>query len=279
MARTSPADRRSASLDGLGRSHGQGRRRAMGRAPRRRAAADRQHPADRAHADPRTARLRRRRVVGAGRGRRVAGPAAARRSPASASPISAPRPAARPPSSRPPAPTFWRSTARPSAWCGLRRTWPASVSRSRPARSTAEKLDEPPFDAILLDAPCSATGTIRRHPDVTWTKGEDDLRKLTALQSRLLDKAGEPAQARRAARLLHLFARSRGGRESGRGLSGPPSRFRRASRSWPPRSAGLAKASPPQGDLRTLPFHLDGAEQTAAGVDGFFAARFVRNGS
>ena len=44
----------------------------------------------------------------------------------------------------------------------------------------AEKLDIAPFDAILLDAPCSATGTIRRHPDVTWTKGEDDLRKLTA---------------------------------------------------------------------------------------------------
>ena len=61
----------------------------------------------------------------------------------------------------------------------------------------AEKLDIAPFDAILLDAPCSATGTIRRHPDVTWTKGEDDLRKLTALQTRLLDKAAETAEAGR----------------------------------------------------------------------------------
>src|SRR3712207_8204262 len=53
----------------------------------------------------------------------------------------------------------------------------------------AERLDEAPFDAILLDAPCSATGTIRRHPDVAWTKSEDDIRKLAGLQARLLDKA------------------------------------------------------------------------------------------
>ena len=52
----------------------------------------------------------------------------------------------------------------------------------------AEQLDEAPFDAILLDAPCSATGTIRRHPDVAWTKGED-VKKLAGLQARLLDKA------------------------------------------------------------------------------------------
>ena len=35
-----------------------------------------------------------------------------------------------------------------------------------------------PFDAILLDAPCMATGTIRRHPDIPWLKGETDLVKL-----------------------------------------------------------------------------------------------------
>ena len=46
-----------------------------------------------------------------------------------------------------------------------------------------------PFDAILLDAPCSSTGTIRRHPDIPWLKSEADLRKLVALQARLLDHA------------------------------------------------------------------------------------------
>ena len=40
----------------------------------------------------------------------------------------------------------------------------------RPRAADALALDEPPFDAILLDAPCTATGTIRRHPDVAWTK-------------------------------------------------------------------------------------------------------------
>lgn len=46
-----------------------------------------------------------------------------------------------------------------------------------------------PADAILLDAPCSATGTLRRNPDVTWTKSSEDVAKLTMLQARILDHA------------------------------------------------------------------------------------------
>ena len=46
-----------------------------------------------------------------------------------------------------------------------------------------------PFDAVLVDAPCSSTGTIRRHPDIPWLKSEIDLKKLVALQARLLDHA------------------------------------------------------------------------------------------
>ncbi len=45
------------------------------------------------------------------------------------------------------------------------------------------------FDAALLDAPCSSTGTTRRHPDVLWTKGPEDIAKLAALQERLLRHA------------------------------------------------------------------------------------------
>ncbi|MDP3310489.1 MAG: 16S rRNA (cytosine(967)-C(5))-methyltransferase RsmB, partial [Polaromonas sp.] len=50
---------------------------------------------------------------------------------------------------------------------------------------------DPPrlFDAVLLDAPCSSTGTIRRHPDVLWTKTPDDIAKLAELQFRLLMRA------------------------------------------------------------------------------------------
>ena len=48
---------------------------------------------------------------------------------------------------------------------------------------------EVPFDAILLDAPCSATGTIRRHPDLPFVKDDSDVAGLVALQSALLDRA------------------------------------------------------------------------------------------
>jgi 16S rRNA (cytosine967-C5)-methyltransferase len=49
-----------------------------------------------------------------------------------------------------------------------------------------------PFDAILLDAPCSATGTIRRHPDLPFVKDDDDLRALQELQAKLLDRVLDP---------------------------------------------------------------------------------------
>lgn len=52
---------------------------------------------------------------------------------------------------------------------------------------------EAPFDAVLLDAPCSATGTIRRHPELPLLKTRADLRALRALQARLLDRALDPA--------------------------------------------------------------------------------------
>ena len=42
---------------------------------------------------------------------------------------------------------------------------------------------------MLLDAPCSSTGTIRRHPDIPWLKQPKDIATLAALQSRMLDRA------------------------------------------------------------------------------------------
>ncbi|PYF11708.1 16S rRNA (cytosine967-C5)-methyltransferase [Rhodobacter viridis] len=56
----------------------------------------------------------------------------------------------------------------------------------------ADALDwtpEAPFDAILLDAPCSATGTIRRHPDLPFVKDASGIKELVALQAALLDRA------------------------------------------------------------------------------------------
>lgn len=57
---------------------------------------------------------------------------------------------------------------------------------------TADALDwqpESPFDAILLDAPCSATGTTRRHPDLPFLRDGSEIAGLAALQARLLDRA------------------------------------------------------------------------------------------
>ncbi len=55
--------------------------------------------------------------------------------------------------------------------------------------SDALDYEAAPFDAILLDAPCSATGTLRRHPDLAFAKSEETLAPLVPLQSKLIDKA------------------------------------------------------------------------------------------
>jgi 16S rRNA (cytosine967-C5)-methyltransferase len=55
------------------------------------------------------------------------------------------------------------------------------------ARDTAHWWDGRPFDAIMLDAPCSASGIVRRHPDIRWLRRSGDLPALAALQAELLD--------------------------------------------------------------------------------------------
>ena len=57
------------------------------------------------------------------------------------------------------------------------------------AVADALEFDDTPFDAVLLDAPCSATGTIRRHPDLPFVKATGDLKGLVALQAAMLDRA------------------------------------------------------------------------------------------
>jgi 16S rRNA (cytosine967-C5)-methyltransferase len=55
------------------------------------------------------------------------------------------------------------------------------------ARLTASWWDGRPFDAVLLDAPCSASGIVRRHPDVRWLRRADDLAALARTQAEMLD--------------------------------------------------------------------------------------------
>lgn len=55
------------------------------------------------------------------------------------------------------------------------------------ARDVAAWWDGVPFDAILLDAPCSASGIVRRHPDVRWLRRASDIAALAILQAEVLD--------------------------------------------------------------------------------------------
>ncbi len=57
------------------------------------------------------------------------------------------------------------------------------------------------FDAVLLDAPCSSTGTVRRHPDVPWTKTPQDIAKLAELQGKLFGARSHAGETRRRDRL------------------------------------------------------------------------------
>lgn len=59
--------------------------------------------------------------------------------------------------------------------------------RAADAARTSEWWDGEPFDAILLDAPCTASGIVRRQPDVPWSRRPDDIRRLAAEQRRLLE--------------------------------------------------------------------------------------------
>jgi len=132
-----------------------------------------------------------------------------------------------------------------------------------------------PFDAVLVDAPCSSTGTIRRHPDVGWLKSEADLAQLIGLQHRLLDRAVaitrpggtivycvcslEPEEGEQ--QIEALLARETGVCRKPVAAGEAP---------------GIADFLKPSGDLRTLPSHWADPDPRLAGLDGFFAARLER---
>jgi 16S rRNA (cytosine967-C5)-methyltransferase len=139
----------------------------------------------------------------------------------------------------------------------------------------ADVLDWSPVekaDAILLDAPCTATGTIRRHPDVLWAKTEDDVAALSKVQARLIDKA---ITFLADGGLLVYATCSLQPEEGERQIEAALARHPRLVRA-PIDAAeigGLAEAITGQGDLRTLPSMW--AER--GGLDGFFAARLRLN--
>jgi len=137
----------------------------------------------------------------------------------------------------------------------------------------AEYRAPAPFDAVLLDAPCTSTGTVRRNPDIPHLKSESDLARLVPLQARMLDNATslvrpgglivyctcslEPEEGEE--QIDRLLARTTG-------LARIPVEASEV--------GGAGHLITPAGDLRTLPSHHLGA---GAGLDGFFAARLRRS--
>ena len=124
-----------------------------------------------------------------------------------------------------------------------------------------------PFDAVLLDAPCSATGTIRRNPDIPYLKTEADIAALSRVQMRLLNHA--LSLLKPGGQLVYSTCSLEA--EEGEGqierlLAARPEvallPIRADELSIPPDCVTQA------GMLRTLPFHC-------GGMDGFFAARLA----
>ncbi len=138
-------------------------------------------------------------------------------------------------------------------------------------RDAASWRPERRFDAVLLDAPCSSTGTIRRHPDVQRLKTAQSLQSLIPLQDKLLHRAAQLLKP--GGKLVYCVCSLQ--KEEGEDrieafLAANPQISRQP---LTPQQAPLVEpAITKNGDLRLLPSLL--AEQ--GGMDGFFAAILVK---
>jgi 16S rRNA (cytosine967-C5)-methyltransferase len=124
------------------------------------------------------------------------------------------------------------------------------------------------FDGVLLDAPCSATGTLRRHPDAAWLKQPDDVARLALAQDRLLKAA--LALLKPGGTLIYCTCSLQA--EEGVGRIEPLLAADAGLRRRPIAAAevgGLAELITSAGDLRSLPCHL----ADKGGMDAFYACR------
>lgn len=142
------------------------------------------------------------------------------------------------------------------------------------ARSAAEDLllwqPESQADGLLLDAPCSATGTLRRNPDIAWTRKDEDIEALAHLQTRMIDRAVTMVKPGG----IFVYAVCSLQREEGEKQIEAALARHGNLRLIPITAEDLggevfAPLIAKQGWLRTLPCHL----KDQGGVDGFFIAK------
>jgi 16S rRNA (cytosine967-C5)-methyltransferase len=131
-----------------------------------------------------------------------------------------------------------------------------------------------PLDAVLLDAPCTATGTIRRHPDVAWLKQPEDIATLAALQTRMIERAA--AMLKPGGTLVYCTCSLEA--EEGEAHLAPT--LARMPLTLVPVASeeigGLAEAITSTGTIRTLPTHLPNSNPRLSGLDGFFVMRLKK---
>src|SRR5215218_2522165 len=137
-----------------------------------------------------------------------------------------------------------------------------------------QRADNEPFDAILIDAPCTSTGTIRRHPDVAWLRQPTDIAALAALQRRLLRRAVTLLRPGGTLVYCTCSLEPEEGEYAIADLLAAESAMHRMP-VVPGEVAGLSEILTPEGDLRTLPCHLPHRDPRLGGLDGFYAARLV----
>lgn len=126
-------------------------------------------------------------------------------------------------------------------------------------------------DHVLLDAPCTATGAVRRHPDVLHLKTPDDVARLAVVQERLLLAATEMVRPGGTLIYCTCSLEAEEGPQQIERLLGKNVPFERV----PIRAeevGGHAEFITPAGELRTLPSYLPAEE----GIDGFFVSRLIR---
>jgi 16S rRNA (cytosine967-C5)-methyltransferase len=128
-----------------------------------------------------------------------------------------------------------------------------------------------PARFVLLDAPCTATGAIRRHPDVPHLKSADDIARLAAVQERLLAAAVEMLAPGGMLVYCTCSLEPQEGVQQVRRLLARGAGVERRPIA-PEEIGGLAECLTEDGDLRTLPCHLHEYD----GMDGFYAVRLVR---
>jgi 16S rRNA (cytosine967-C5)-methyltransferase len=131
------------------------------------------------------------------------------------------------------------------------------------------------FDAVLIDAPCTSTGTIRRHPDIPWRKSPDDIVALASLQKRLLSHAIDLTRSGGTVVYCTCSLEPEEGEDIVSATLEQDKRVRRkpvTAAEFP----AFTEFITPHGELRTLPCYWPDPDFRMYGLDGFFAARLER---